>query len=189
MSAERSEAALLPTRFVLFGALGDLSWRLVVPALFDLYLAGRLPGEFHLIGIDRDITVEKLAERLADGVRRFSPRGAECDAHWAGFARGLSVLPLNLEDAAGYAALRDALLPADGSTVIRIYYLAVPPRLIATMEAPVFLRRCISRSSMPQAIESSAMVTVSTSVCQRCTCESSRRVAWRSCSSFSAVCS
>lgn len=133
MSTERSDAALPPTQFVLFGALGDLSWRLVVPALFDLYLAGRLPEEFHLIGIDRDLTLEKLAERLADGVRRFSPRGAERTAQWAEFARGLRALPLNLEDAAGYAALRDALQRPDGGTVIRIHYLAIPPRLIASV--------------------------------------------------------
>lgn len=131
MSAEPAETALPPTQFVLFGALGDLAWRLVVPALFDLYLAGRLPKQFHLIGVDREITLERLAERLGDGVRRFSPRGAQAAAEWTQFTRCLSALPMDLMDAAAYASLRDALQGAQDDTVIRIYYLAVPPRLIA----------------------------------------------------------
>jgi glucose-6-phosphate 1-dehydrogenase len=130
VSAVPAETVLPRTQFVLFGALGDLAWRLVVPALFDLYLAGRLPKEFCLIGVARDITLDRLTERLSDGVRRFSPRGAQAAAEWAEFARCLSALPMDLRDAAAYAALRDALQRPDGDAVIRIYYLAVPPQLI-----------------------------------------------------------
>src|SRR5690606_23819915 len=42
-----------PTIFVLFGAGGDLSWRLILPALFNLYLDKYLPEQWLLIGIDR----------------------------------------------------------------------------------------------------------------------------------------
>ena len=131
MSAVPAETVLPRTQFVLFGALGDLAWRLVVPALFDLYLADRLPKEFHLLGVDRDITVERLTERLGDGVRNFSPRGAQAAARWTEFARCLSALPMDLQDAAAYTALRDVLQGSPDDAVIRIYYLAVPPRLIA----------------------------------------------------------
>lgn len=39
--------------FVLFGAAGDLAWRLVVPASFNLYLDRQLPDDFRLIGHPR----------------------------------------------------------------------------------------------------------------------------------------
>ena len=133
MPAEKTEATLCSTQFVLFGALGDLAWRLIVPALFNLHLDGRLPREFQLIGVDRDITVDKLRQRLQDSVRRFLPGGGDDDDHWTQFARCLSALPMDIEDAAAYAALRDLLQPLEGDNVVRIHYLAVPPRLFAAV--------------------------------------------------------
>jgi glucose-6-phosphate 1-dehydrogenase len=41
-----------PCAMVIFGAAGDLTKRLVVPALYDLVTAKRLPDEFQLIGVD-----------------------------------------------------------------------------------------------------------------------------------------
>ena len=41
-----------PCAMVIFGAAGDLTRRLVVPALYNLINAGRLPNEFRLVGID-----------------------------------------------------------------------------------------------------------------------------------------
>ena len=41
-----------PCAMVIFGAAGDLTKRLIVPALYNLVNAGRLPNEFQLVGID-----------------------------------------------------------------------------------------------------------------------------------------
>ena len=40
------------TLFILFGAGGDLSQRLIVPALFNLYLDGLYPQHFRLLAVD-----------------------------------------------------------------------------------------------------------------------------------------
>ena len=40
-----------PCAMVIFGAAGDLTKRLLVPALYDLVLEKRLPPEFRLIGV------------------------------------------------------------------------------------------------------------------------------------------
>ena len=62
---------------VLFGAAGDLSWRLIVPALFNLHIDGRLPNRFMLLGVDRqDPDDNRLADHYHDGVARFSRRGS-----------------------------------------------------------------------------------------------------------------
>jgi glucose-6-phosphate 1-dehydrogenase len=131
MSSEHAENALPATRFVLFGALGDLAWRLVVPALFDLHMAGRLPRDFRLLGLDRDITVEKLTARLADGVRYFSPGAADRQAQWEEFARCIDALPVDMQGSAAYVDLRDALQRQGDPDAVRIYYLAIPPQLFA----------------------------------------------------------
>jgi len=42
-----------PTVMVIFGAVGDLTWRKLVPALYNLYLDHWLPAQFAVIGLDR----------------------------------------------------------------------------------------------------------------------------------------
>ena len=49
--------------FVVFGVTGDLTRRKLIPALYELQLAGRLPEDFHIIGFARrDWTDEFLRE-------------------------------------------------------------------------------------------------------------------------------
>jgi len=55
MQTNKPDTSTPIIQFVLFGALGDLAWRLVVPALFNLFVDRRLPKKFHLIGVDREI--------------------------------------------------------------------------------------------------------------------------------------
>ena len=61
-----------PCAIVIFGASGDLTKRLLMPALYNLAKAGRLSDKFALIGVDRSAkSHEDFREELADGVRRF----------------------------------------------------------------------------------------------------------------------
>ncbi|HEX6118381.1 MAG TPA: glucose-6-phosphate dehydrogenase, partial [Dongiaceae bacterium] len=52
-----------PCAMVIFGAAGDLTKRLVVPALYNLVNAKRLPKAFRLVGVD-------LASKSADEWRK-----------------------------------------------------------------------------------------------------------------------
>ena len=57
---------LEPTVFVIFGGAGDLTWRKLVPALFDLSQDRSMPADFAIIAVDRvDLSDEKLRRRLA----------------------------------------------------------------------------------------------------------------------------
>jgi glucose-6-phosphate 1-dehydrogenase len=38
-----------PTIIVIFGGAGDLTWRKLIPSLFDLHRADRMPKEFAII--------------------------------------------------------------------------------------------------------------------------------------------
>ena len=44
---------LEPTVFVIFGGTGDLTWRKLVPALFDLSQDRSLPADFSIIVVGR----------------------------------------------------------------------------------------------------------------------------------------
>jgi len=53
-----------PATLVIFGAGGDLTKRLVVPALYHLVQAGKLPDAFAVIGVDHsDRTTEQWRQR------------------------------------------------------------------------------------------------------------------------------
>src|ERR1700694_3772970 len=80
-----------PCALVIFGAAGDLSWRKLLPAVYNLNVDGVLPSNFAVAGFgigsegDPD---EWLRTRARDGAERFSRRRPD-DEHWADFARAL----------------------------------------------------------------------------------------------------
>src|ERR1039458_6751737 len=79
---------LEPTVFVLFGGAGDLTWRKLIPALFDLSQDRSLPAQFAIIAVDRiKFGDEPLRHRLHDGVNQFSRFGKAKAAAWNQFAQ------------------------------------------------------------------------------------------------------
>src|SRR5258707_11860215 len=80
-----------PCILVIFGAAGDLSWRKLLPAIYNLHLDGVLPANFAVVGFgigskgDGDAW---LRDRAKDGILKFSRRPLD-EARWADFARML----------------------------------------------------------------------------------------------------
>src|SRR5579875_3556103 len=65
-----------PCAMVIFGASGDLTKRLIVPALYNLVTAKRLPEGFRLVGISRSTsTTEEWRESLYGMMKEFAIRG------------------------------------------------------------------------------------------------------------------
>src|SRR5262249_23326188 len=68
----RQLAAARPCAMGIFGAAGDLTKRLVVPALYNLAHAKILPENFALIGVNRGQgTVESWRDHLHEALKRF----------------------------------------------------------------------------------------------------------------------
>ena len=129
----KTDADLRDTLFVLFGAGGDLSWRLIVPALFNLFLDGHLPKNFFLLGVDRsDYTDVTLADHYRLGVTENSRRGTPPEAAWQEFAKLIHYRQFDITDTASYARLAEQLLVQErawGGPAERVFYLATPPSL------------------------------------------------------------
>src|SRR3979409_1305086 len=65
-----------PATMTIFGAGGDLTKRLVVPALYNLVRAGKLSDEFAIIGIDHnDQTTEQWRQSLTEMMQAFKRVG------------------------------------------------------------------------------------------------------------------
>ncbi|ADE10636.1 glucose-6-phosphate dehydrogenase [Sideroxydans lithotrophicus] len=121
------------TLFVLFGAEGDLSWRLVIPALFNLFLDGHLPQRFHLIAVDRaDTDAAALAAHYLKGVTENSRKGAPQPEEWKGFAGSIRYIKADATKLEGFKILADTLDAQEAewaSKAERVFYLATPPSL------------------------------------------------------------
>jgi glucose-6-phosphate 1-dehydrogenase len=136
---EGTPQTLLPQAcaLVIFGAAGDLSWRKLIPAVYNLNVDGVLPANFAVVGFgigsqgDGD---EWIRSRARDGINRFSRRPLD-EAHWADFARGLFYVEGSFNDLSAYARLKARLDSVDhqfGIRGSRVYYLAVPPQAVGT---------------------------------------------------------
>src|SRR5437588_4244452 len=61
-----------PCAMVIFGAAGDLTKRLVVPALYNLVGAQRLPDQFRIVGVDlASKATEEWRTGLTDTIQSF----------------------------------------------------------------------------------------------------------------------
>ena len=65
-----------PTAFVIFGGGGDLAWRKLIPALYNLWLDKALGDSFKVIALDiKEMDPAVYVQHLREGVDQFSRRG------------------------------------------------------------------------------------------------------------------
>jgi len=132
MNARRPDQ---PVVLVLFGATGDLSARLVVPALYNLFLAEQLPEQFTLLGVGRhEMEAHALADKLHEGVANYSRSGKPAREDWDRFSERIDYLHMNLKDKDAFNDLRHRLQGPDASAKDKteyVFYMATPPSLFA----------------------------------------------------------
>jgi glucose-6-phosphate 1-dehydrogenase len=134
----KTEPELSPVVLVIFGATGDLTWRKLVPALYDLFLDNLLPEKFAIYGVYRKpLGLEEWRRHIRDGVDQFSRRGKTETQQWGTFAAHLAVHRSgDLNDAATFDSLTQAIEAQEkawGEHAQRVYYLATPPTLVETI--------------------------------------------------------
>jgi len=129
----KSSDQLQATVFVIFGGAGDLTWRKLVPALFDLSQDRSLPAQFAILVVDRiKLGDEALRRRLHDGVNKFSRFGKVKAGAWNQFAQHIHYQPGDFKKLQTYRELgiHCAKLEKEwGTKANRIFYMATPPSM------------------------------------------------------------
>ena len=119
-----------PCSVVIFGASGDLTYRKLIPALYNIAADGDLPAALTVVGMARrEKTDESFREELADAVRKFSRSGVN-DEVWGSFAGRIFYHRSEFGDADGYQRLAKRLDDLDeerGTRGNRLFYLSVAP--------------------------------------------------------------
>jgi glucose-6-phosphate 1-dehydrogenase len=119
-----------PCCLVIFGASGDLTHRLLVPALYNLAAAGLLPQAFGLIGVARSpSSSEAFREDLAKSLPQFAGRPIDQKVlkHVLGCVAYVQGEP---DDDATYVKIRQELARIERERATRgnrLFYLATPP--------------------------------------------------------------
>lgn len=116
-----------PVTIVIFGASGDLTWRKLVPALYNNFRKGRLDECKHIIGIARrPMSDQDFRDHLKEGVTSFSPGTFSAEA-WLAFSQQLTYFQGDLTDQKDYQRLADHLNKVESGPTNRLYYLATSP--------------------------------------------------------------
>lgn len=124
-----------PCTLVLFGASGDLTQRMVMPAIFNLVRRGLLSPACRVIGYARSpMTDEEFRARMQTAVLREA--GADHETAWTTFASRTSYISAEYDGkgAQGYEELARRLTAFDrdgGAGARRLFYLATPAGLFA----------------------------------------------------------
>src|SRR5262245_6760037 len=93
-----------PTAFVIFGGGGDLTWRKLIPALYNLWLDRWLTEPFEIFCIDgKQIEPAAFLQHLRDGIDKFSRQGKATDEPWQRFSAHVTYIQADFDDAARYA--------------------------------------------------------------------------------------
>lgn len=119
-----------PCNVIFFGASGDLMKRMLLPAMWNLRLAGILPTSFGIIGFSRSpFTDEQFREEMRKSVEQFS-RNPPKDPLWSDFASHISYISGDFDNDNCFRELKDALEKNDrelGTGGNRLFYLSTPP--------------------------------------------------------------
>ena len=129
VSMRRSEEEIRPPcTLVIFGASGDLTRRLLAPAIAHLNRDGAISPDFAILGIGRTAyTDDEFRKHLEDGAREFTPptQGRPGD-----FPAVVRYLAGDFGDRQFYANLKSALDAIESRRAgarNRIFYFATPP--------------------------------------------------------------
>lgn len=124
------EGRLDPCTMVIFGASGDLTYRKLMPALYNLYFSRALPQPCCVVGVARtSLSREEFQGKMQESIA--SQENYHPD-EWARFAAGLDYYAIDYDSQASFQGLADYLQALDkrhGTRGNRVFYLAVPPSL------------------------------------------------------------
>jgi len=120
-----------PCLMVIFGASGDLTKRLLLPSLFNLFCDDLLPPSFAILGMAMDdFSTTSFRAKMDADIREFSRQKSFDEGLWDNFCQHLHYIQGRFDDDEAFVALNDTLNELDekystGGNVL--FYMATPP--------------------------------------------------------------
>ncbi|MGA9721386.1 MAG: hypothetical protein WBQ86_02930, partial [Candidatus Binatus sp.] len=119
-----------PCVFVIFGATGDLTKRLLMPALYNLLASKQLPDKFAIVGVsNKNLSSADFRKQLGEEVPEFATTKVSPEL-WKWFDQRISYMSGDFKDPATYNRLKAELEKTDkqqGTPGNYLFYTAVSP--------------------------------------------------------------
>lgn len=143
-------AAHEPTAIMIIGGGGDLAWRKLVPALYDLYVERWLPELFTVIGVDmKEMSSDQFRKRLRQGADEFSRHAKMKRSDWDSFAKHFEFVKTDFTAPGALKSLSGRLCTLDETwhaKANQIFYFAVPPQFVGTIAGQLAEEKlCVDR--------------------------------------------
>jgi len=117
-----------PFELVVFGGTGDLSFRKLLPALFQRDRAGQIVGPSRIIAVSRRALSDADFKASArEAIEHYVPSSERDEAGVAHFIERLSYVAVDGAGEDGWDDLKSRL--GDADAFVRVFYLAVNPEL------------------------------------------------------------
>lgn len=122
-----------PTIIFIFGGSGDLAYRKLVPALYNLYIDKYLPDNFYIYGIGRsEYNEDEYINYLKGGITSFSRRKENVEEIWNVFSPRIDYIKADLEQDAPYEEMKAKVAAKEqewGEKPNVMFYMSVAPQL------------------------------------------------------------
>ncbi|MBY9078089.1 glucose-6-phosphate dehydrogenase [Paenibacillus sp. HN-1] len=127
--------------FVLFGATGDLAKRKIYPALYNLFVDGKLPEAFAVFGLGRrEWNDEFFRAQIEKSLRTFSRRPVSDEKQLDAFLRLFRYSVLDVGRLEDFTLLLDRVRSVESEQNIaenRMFYLSVGPEFFGPIAAGI----------------------------------------------------
>jgi glucose-6-phosphate 1-dehydrogenase len=119
-----------PCAITIFGAGGDLTKRMLAPAIYNLAKGKLLPEQFAIVGVSIEpFSTEQFREQATKNIQQFAIGGVDMNS-WEWFVKRLYYVSGDFKSPETYAKVKDALALADkeqGTQGNYLFYLATSP--------------------------------------------------------------
>jgi glucose-6-phosphate 1-dehydrogenase len=137
VESDGSNPTSQPCVMLIFGASGDLTKRLLVPALYNLACDGLLSEQFALLGAAMDpLTTESFRQRMNEDIKRFHTRQSFDQAVWDKLVARFHYMQAGFDDAGAFSKLKAEVAKLDREQNIGgnvLLYFATAPRFFGLL--------------------------------------------------------
>lgn len=118
---------------VIFGASGDLTYKKLIPSVWDLFEQNNLPDKFAVLGLGRtSLSAEEFRTKMKEGIKSYALKKPSSDEQLDKFTGMLHYYAFDPQDSNGYDGFKsrlENLVKETGTGNNIIYYLSTPPSL------------------------------------------------------------
>ena len=118
---------------VIFGASGDLTYRKLIPSVYELYINNSLPEGYAVLGVSRTtLTNKEFRQKMKEGIQKFAKYKNEDSKKLNEFLSLLHYISIDTQKSEDYALVKAKLKELNVKYNLKsnyIFYLSTPPQL------------------------------------------------------------